>query len=159
MYIYVLHAYMQTYVKMHTYTCVHIHTHISDVDADDLGGSEYFTHTHIHTYIRMYVCIHTYGWVGGLIRTKCISVCITYVYVRIYIHTRIYMYIHIIDDNLGGSEYFTQGPHECPVHANQLFASHVVALVQHDAQLVVVPTQVLQDVLQLIGNVEFVGVK
>mmetsp|Transcript_15178 Transcript_15178/g.47359 ORF Transcript_15178/g.47359 Transcript_15178/m.47359 type:complete len:563 (+) Transcript_15178:622-2310(+) len=56
-------------------------------------------------------------------------------------------------------EDFAQGPHQRAVDAHQLLRVHLVGLVQHDAHLVVVPAQRLDDRLELVRDVELVRVE
>lgn len=61
--------------------------------------------------------------------------------------------------HFGGANDLSQGPHQRSVDAHQLLLRNGVRLVQHNPDLVVVRADLVDDVLQFVGNVQFVGIK
>ena len=61
--------------------------------------------------------------------------------------------------HLGRVDDLAQGPHEGPVDAHQLLRVHLVGLVQHHADLVVLAPEGLDGLRELVRDVQFVSIK
>mmetsp|Transcript_20164 Transcript_20164/g.80479 ORF Transcript_20164/g.80479 Transcript_20164/m.80479 type:complete len:536 (+) Transcript_20164:1159-2766(+) len=66
---------------------------------------------------------------------------------------------HVDAADFGRLEDFAERPHERAVDAHELLLRHLVRLVEHDADLVLVALEALDDRHELVGDVEFERVK